>query len=107
MGKQALLKEGAKTWCRHVAEAVAQFAAGLEPDEVVLGGGNVKRLKELPPKCRAGDNHKAFLGGFRLWDAGKPSSSPRTQSIPDQTAKDNSYEHPSNPRASAGETPAG
>jgi hypothetical protein len=35
---------------------------------VVLGGGNVKRLKELPPRCRAGDNANAFLGGFRLWE---------------------------------------
>jgi polyphosphate glucokinase len=35
---------------------------------VVLGGGNVKQLNELPPGCRAGDNANAFLGGFRLWD---------------------------------------
>jgi polyphosphate glucokinase len=76
LGNQALLKEGAKTWCRHVAEVVALFSAALEPDEVVLGG-NVKRLEELPPKSRAGDNYNAFLGGFRLWDAGMPPSSPR------------------------------
>src|SRR6516165_427171 len=83
VGNQASFKEGAKTWCRRVAEVVALFTAALEPDEVVLGGGNVKRLKELPPKCRAGDNRNAFLGGFKLWDAGKPSSSPRRQFIPD------------------------
>jgi polyphosphate glucokinase len=85
VGNQASFKEGAKTWCRRVAEVVALFTAALEPDEVVLGGGNVKRLKELPPKCRAGDNRNAFLGGFKLWDAGKPSSSPRRQFIPDQS----------------------
>jgi len=39
----------------------------LEPEEVVLGGGNVKQLKKLPPGCRAGDNANAFVGGFRLW----------------------------------------
>jgi hypothetical protein len=36
---------------------------------VVLGGGNVKKLKELPPGSRAGANANAFLGGFRLWQA--------------------------------------
>ena len=41
----------------------------LEPDEVVLGGGNVKKLTELPPLCRAGNNRNAFVGGFRLWHA--------------------------------------
>ena len=27
----------------------------------------VKKLDELPPNCRAGDNANAFRGGFRLW----------------------------------------
>jgi hypothetical protein len=52
--------------------------AALEPDEVVLGGGNVRKLKKLPPGCRAGDNANAFAGGFRLWEPTgnrKPSSS--------------------------------
>ena len=52
---------------RHVADVVTRLIAALEPDDVVLGGGNVKKLKELPPGCRAGDNANAFLGGFRLW----------------------------------------
>jgi polyphosphate glucokinase len=69
VGNQALRKDGAERWSRRVAEVVARFTAALEPDEVVLGGGNVMRLKELPPKCRAGDNRKAFLGGFPLWEA--------------------------------------
>ena len=40
----------------------------LRPEEVVLGGGNVKKLKELPLHCRAGENANAFQGGFRLWE---------------------------------------
>ena len=40
----------------------------LEADYVVLGGGNAKLLKTLPPGCRLGDNSTAFTGGFRLWD---------------------------------------
>jgi len=58
---------GKKKWRKEVADAVSRLVAALEPGEVVLGGGNVKRLKELPPGCRAGDNANAFLGGFRLW----------------------------------------
>ena len=52
---------------KHVADVVERLVAALEPDDVVLGGGNVKKLKELPPGCRAGDNANAFLGGFRMW----------------------------------------
>ena len=59
---------GKKKWRRNVADVVARLIAALEPDDVVLGGGNVKKLKKLPPGCRAGDNANAFLGGFRLWE---------------------------------------
>ena len=68
VGDHALKKKGAQRWGRLVADVVALFTAALEPDEVVLGGGNVKRLRKLPPKSRAGDNRNAFLGGFRLWE---------------------------------------
>ncbi len=67
VGKRALDKKGKKKWRECVAEVVAKLVAALEPDDVVLGGGDVKNLKELPPGCRAGDNANAFLGGFRLW----------------------------------------
>ncbi len=39
----------------------------MEPDYVVIGGGGVDELKELPPNCRRGNNENAFVGGFRLW----------------------------------------
>jgi len=68
VSKRGLDRKGKKRWREHVAEVVANLAAALEPDDVVLGGGNVKNLKELPPGCRAGDNANAFLGGFRLWE---------------------------------------
>ncbi len=67
MGLRGFEKYGPKKWREHVADAVARLIAALLPDDVVLGGGNVKRLKELPPGCRAGDNANAFLGGFHLW----------------------------------------
>src|SRR5438874_7004070 len=68
VGIRGLEKHGKKKWRRYVADVVQRLAAALEPDEVVLGGGNVKKLKELPSGSRAGDNANAFLGGFRLWE---------------------------------------
>ena len=67
VGIRGLEKYGKKKWRKHVADVVKLLIAALEPDEVVLGGGNVKKLKKMPPLCRAGDNDNAFLGGFRLW----------------------------------------
>ena len=72
VGIRGLKKHGKKRWRRHVVDVVAHPVAALEPDGVVLGGGNVKKLKKLPPGCRAGNNANAFIGGFRLWaNAGK------------------------------------
>jgi len=68
VGLRGLEKGGKKKWRKHVADVVERLVAALEPDDVVLGGGNVKKLKELPHGCRAGDNANAFPGGFRLWE---------------------------------------
>lgn len=68
VGADALKKWGKKKWRKHVADVVALMVAALQPDDVVLGGGNSKQLEELPPGCRAGDNANAFLGGFRMWE---------------------------------------
>lgn len=68
VGVRGLEKYGKKKWRRFVTDVVKLLAAALEPDDVVLGGGNVKKLTKLPPGCRAGDNANAFLGGFRLWN---------------------------------------
>jgi polyphosphate glucokinase len=67
VGERGLERLGKKRWRKEVADAVVDFAAALEPDYVVLGGGNAKLLKELPPKARLGANENAFEGGFRLW----------------------------------------
>ncbi len=68
VGIRGLKRHGKKRWSRYVEDIVKRFIAALEPDEVVLGGGNVKKLKKMPKHCRAGDNANAFLGGFRLWN---------------------------------------
>lgn len=68
VGARGLRKFGKKEWRRYVADVVRRLIAAIEPNEVVLGGGNVKKLKRLPAGCRVGDNANAFLGGFRLWE---------------------------------------
>jgi hypothetical protein len=40
----------------------------LQPEEVVLGGGNVRKLQKLPPGTRLGNNENAFRGGSELWN---------------------------------------
>src|ERR1700730_15775117 len=68
LGIRGLKRLGKKKWRRQVAEVVEQLKNELEADWVVLGGGNAKLLKELPPGARLGDNSTAFTGGFRLWE---------------------------------------
>jgi polyphosphate glucokinase len=67
VGERALEKRGRKKWQKDVVDVVEKLKAALQPDYVVIGGGNVKRLDELPPDTRRGDNADAFPGGFRLW----------------------------------------
>lgn len=66
-GERGLEKYGKKKWRKSVFDIVQHLSEALEPDYVVIGGGNVVKLGELPPKCRAGQNANAFTGGFRLW----------------------------------------
>ena len=81
VGIRGLKRLGQEKWQKHVHDVVARLVAALEPEDVVLGGGNVKKLTELPPGCRAGDNGNAFLGGFRLWtDANDAKVQPVTKS---------------------------
>ncbi len=60
-------KKGHKKWQTRVFDVVETLTNALEPDYVVIGGGNVEKLDSLPPKCRRGDNKLAFEGGFRVW----------------------------------------
>jgi polyphosphate glucokinase len=68
VGQRGRDELGKKKWEKAVAETVARLTAALEPDYVVLGGGNAKRLSTLPSNARLGRNDNAFAGAFRLWD---------------------------------------
>lgn len=67
VGIRGLKKHGKKKWRRHVVDVVKRLSAALEPTDVVIGGGNARKLKQLPPGCRASNEASAFTGGFRLW----------------------------------------
>jgi len=101
VGVRGLERLGKKKWRRHVADVVSRLIAALEPDDVVIGGGNVKKLKKLPKGCRTGDNANAFRGWFRLWekmDRRRASSSTRTRSASPRKRKrskeDDQKNHP-------------
>lgn len=74
LGIRGLEKYGKKKWRREVLTVTELLKAALEADYVVLGGGNSKKLKTLPPGSRLGNNENAFLGGFRMWQTEIPVS---------------------------------
>jgi polyphosphate glucokinase len=67
LGLKGLKRLGKKKWRKEVFKITKKLIAALQADYVVLGGGNAKKLKKLPPGARMGSNENAILGGFRLW----------------------------------------
>lgn|SRR5574340_159102 len=74
IGRRGLERLGKKKWRRTVEDVVIRLKSALVADNVLLGGGNAKKLKRLPEGVRLGGNAHAFLGGQRLWEeaAGSP-----------------------------------
>jgi predicted NBD/HSP70 family sugar kinase len=68
LGARGLERLGKKKWRRHIDRCVARLISAFQLDDVVIGGGNAKKLLELPKGCRTGANANAFLGGFRMWE---------------------------------------
>src|ERR1700691_6807472 len=79
VGERGLERLGKKGWRKQVFGVVDRLVAALEPDDVVLGGGHAKPLKELPPGCRLGDNENAFKGGVLMWAEAPRSELPAGQ----------------------------
>jgi polyphosphate glucokinase len=67
LGLRGMERLGRKKWERKVAKIVGELRDALEPDTIVLGGGNAKKLKKLPANTILGNNLNAFKGGFRMW----------------------------------------
>jgi len=82
VGEKAREQLGNKKWRHNVDKVVDGFRKALLPDYIVLGGGNVVHLKQLPPSTRRGDNAEAIVGGFRLWESHHSEPCPATRSWP-------------------------
>lgn len=67
VGVHALEEESKHEWRETVVDVIARLRAALQPDYIIIGGGNADKLKELPPNCELGENENAFIGGFRIW----------------------------------------
>lgn len=67
LGRRGLERLGKKKWQKNVFEVVSQLRQAMQADDVVLGGGNAKKLDNLPAGVRLGSNSNAFAGGFRMW----------------------------------------
>ena len=76
VGRRGMSRLGKKAWRQEVLTVIDIFRAALQPEYIVLGGGNARLMKELPPDVRLGANANAFIGGFRLWDPHISAPSP-------------------------------
>jgi ROK family len=81
LGKPGLARLGEKTWRRDVEHALLQLKKSLIADYIVLGGGNAKKLDELPEGVERGHNRNAFLGGTRLWQIDARTQRPKWRII--------------------------
>ena len=77
VGIRGLERLGKAHWRRSVVDVVERLRAAFGAEDVVIGGGNVAKLKEPPPGARFGDNANAFVGGFRLWNGAAASKAKR------------------------------
>lgn len=59
MGEASLKHHGKKKWKGYVNDVVERLLAALEPDYIVIGGGDADKLGPLPKKSRLGDNGDA------------------------------------------------
>jgi polyphosphate glucokinase len=67
VGKRGRKRLGKKRWRKHVLNVIALLRRAFLPEDVVLGGGNAKRLSALPEGTRLGSNAHAFKGGYAMW----------------------------------------
>jgi len=77
LGARALKRLGKKRWSRHFKRVITFINEVFHADNIVIGGGNAKNLKNLPPICRIGSNADAFVGGFRLWEEASEEKKPK------------------------------
>src|SRR5260370_911964 len=101
VGLRGLKRLGKKKWRRNVAEVIDQLKKAMAADYVVVGGGNVKLLKKLPPDTGLGSNMTAFVGGARLWQETKERATKRNKPKLSSKPKANVNPKPANTSAPA------
>jgi polyphosphate glucokinase len=69
VGDRGLERVGKKRWRKLAKDVIERLVAATQPEDVVIGGGNLVHLNKLPKGCRAGNNAYAFIGGFRMWNS--------------------------------------
>jgi polyphosphate glucokinase len=79
VGARGMKRLGKKKWRKEVDKIVTEVMRRIHADDVVLGGGQVKKLAKLPEGCREGSNANAFIGGFRLWEEASAERQPRAK----------------------------
>ncbi|MCU1223085.1 MAG: hypothetical protein JWQ42_1178 [Edaphobacter sp.] len=67
IGLAGLELRGKKRWRKSVLDIIARLQAALVCEYVLLGGGNAKLMKDLPPHVILGANSNAIEGGLRMW----------------------------------------
>jgi hypothetical protein len=83
LGKKGLERLGKKSWRAIIADVVPKLMGAFVADDVVIGGGNAKEVKVLPPGARLGHNLTAFRGGFRLWHVDDVPTQSQDGGLPD------------------------
>ena len=59
---------GLDAWREAVIEAASLLKQAMLADYVLIGGGGVEDLEELPAGYRRGGNIHAYFGGLRMWE---------------------------------------
>lgn len=68
IGLIGLQTRGKKRWRRSVLDIMSRLEAAMVCDNILLGGGNAKYMKELPSHVVLGANSNAIDGGIKLWE---------------------------------------
>ncbi|HMF54329.1 MAG TPA: ROK family protein [Edaphobacter sp.] len=69
VGKNGLDLRGKKRWSKSVLDVTERLMAAMVCEYVLLGGGNAKLIRHLPPHVVVGANSNAIEGGIRLWQS--------------------------------------
>jgi predicted NBD/HSP70 family sugar kinase len=82
LSRKGLDRNGPKQWREAVFDAAATLKEAFLADYVVVGGGNAKKLKDLPEGVRLGSNHNAYFGGLRMWEDAQELEAPQMDVYP-------------------------